>query len=250
MPRSARRKSESDIYHVMLRGINRQDIFYDKEDYLRFLTILRECKEISGFELYAYCIMTNHIHLLIKTGKEPLEVIFKRICGRFVYWYNLKYDRSGHLFQDRYRSEAVEDDAYFLTVLRYIMQNPMKAGLEKAIGYYPWSSYNSYVGKSDLLTDTDFAIQMFRDREDLIDYLKQRNDDTGMDISDTLKGITDERASEFFRSVTGCRSATEFQRLGKAVQKEYAAKLKGKNLSLGQIVRLTGMSKATVYRAE
>lgn len=249
MPRNARRKSETDIYHVMLRGINRQDIFKDAEDHLHFLAVLGKCKEISGFELYAYCIMTNHVHLLVKTGKEPLELIFKRIGSRFVYWYNLKYDRSGHLFQDRYKSEAVDDDAYFLTVLRYIMQNPMKAGLEKAVGSYPWSSYSSYAGKSDSLTDTDFAIQMFRDREDLIDYLNERNDDTGMDISDTSKGVTDERAREIFRSVTGCCSVTEFQTIGKAVQKEYAAKLKGKNLSLGQIVRLTGMSKATVYRS-
>ena len=115
----------------MLRGINQQDIFEDEDDYLRFLAIIRECKDISKFELYAYCLMTNHVHLLLKTGEEPLELIFKRIGSRYVYWYNLKYQRIGHLFQDRYKSEAVEDDAYFLTVLRYIMQNPMKAGMEK-----------------------------------------------------------------------------------------------------------------------
>ena len=103
--------SDSCIYHVMLRGINRQDIFEDEEDFLRFLAVLKECKEISGYELYAYCLMANHIHLLIRTGKEPLDLIFKRLGSRFVYWYNLKYRRTGHLFQDRYRSEPVEDDS-------------------------------------------------------------------------------------------------------------------------------------------
>ena len=89
----------------MLRGINRQDIFEDEEDFLHFLTVLKECKAICEFEIYAYCLMTNHIHLLIKSGKEPLALVFKRIGSRFVYWYNLKYRRSGHLFQDRYKSE-------------------------------------------------------------------------------------------------------------------------------------------------
>ena len=93
--------------------------------------ILKECKEISGFEMYAFCLMTNHVHLLLRETDEPLEVVFKRIGSRYAYWYNNKYQRIGHLFQDRFKSENVEDDAYFLTVLRYIIQNPMKAGMEK-----------------------------------------------------------------------------------------------------------------------
>ena len=84
MPRSARKQSSTGIYHVMLRGINQQDIFKDEEDYLRFLSVVKECKEVCGFELYAYCLMTNHVHLLIKVGKEPLELIFKRIGCRYV----------------------------------------------------------------------------------------------------------------------------------------------------------------------
>ena len=75
MPRSARKVSKTGIYHVMLRGINKQDIFEDDEDYIRFLTVVRECKDISDFELYAYCLMTNHVHFLLKTVEEPLEMI-------------------------------------------------------------------------------------------------------------------------------------------------------------------------------
>ena len=73
--------------------------------------------------------MGNHIHLLIQEGREPIEQVMKRIAARFVYWYNIKYRRAGHLFQDRYKSEPVENDAYFLTVIRYIHQNPIKAKL-------------------------------------------------------------------------------------------------------------------------
>ena len=127
MPRQARKKSNSGIYHIILRGVNRQQIFEDNEDYYKFLQVVEESKAISGFELFAYCLMSNHIHLLLKEIQEPIEQIMKRITTRFVYWYNIKYQRSGHLFQDRYKSEPVEDDAYFLTVIRYIHQNPVKA---------------------------------------------------------------------------------------------------------------------------
>ena len=157
MPRAARKRSATDIYHVMLRGINRNAIFQDDEDHRRFLRTLSDCKQVSGFRLYAWCLMPNHIHLLVHVQKEPLELIIKRIGSRFVWWYNMKYERVGHLFQDRYRSEPVEDDTYFLTVLRYIMQNPVKAGLADAPGGWPWSSYIHYNGGEDFITDTAFA---------------------------------------------------------------------------------------------
>ena len=93
MPRHARRISSTGIYHIMLRGINEQQILEEKEDNEKFLNILKECKEISQYKLYAYCLMGNHIHLVIRVEKEPLEIIFKRICGRYAYWYNSKYQR-------------------------------------------------------------------------------------------------------------------------------------------------------------
>ena len=116
MPRQARRQSESGIYHIMLRGINQQQIFEDEEDNQKFVEVLKDCKLISGFKVYAYCLMGNHIHLLLKAENENLEQIFKRIGARYVYWYNWKYRRRGHLFQDRFKSEPVEDDAYFLQI--------------------------------------------------------------------------------------------------------------------------------------
>lgn len=115
----------------MMRGINRQAIFYDEADFSKFLETLLKYKEISGYEIYAYCLMDNHVHLLLKVGREPLEQIMRRICGSYVYWYNTEYQRIGYLFQDRFKSEVVENDSYFLTVLRYIHQNPLKAEVSK-----------------------------------------------------------------------------------------------------------------------
>ena len=109
MPRTARIKSKTGIYHVMLRGIGKQNIFEDDLDKQKFMMLLTEVKQKSQFSLYAYCLMNNHVHLLLKIGKDPLEIIIKRLGSNYAYWYNTRYERVGHLFQDRFKSEPVED---------------------------------------------------------------------------------------------------------------------------------------------
>ena len=99
MPRKAREKSSTGIYHVVLRGIKRQIIFEDDEDDQKLGATLQECREKSGYEIYAYCLMSNHIHLLLKEGHESLGAVFRRLGASYVYWYNRKYNRRGHLFQ-------------------------------------------------------------------------------------------------------------------------------------------------------
>jgi len=122
------KKKCSRIYHIILRGINKQVIFEDDEDREKLLGYLQYYKEICNYIIYGYYLMDNHIHLLIKEGKEGIGNNMKRIGGSYVAWYNRKYDRIGHLFQDRFKSEVVESDEYLLIVLRYIHQNRLKAG--------------------------------------------------------------------------------------------------------------------------
>ncbi|MDO9565422.1 MAG: transposase, partial [Candidatus Desulfaltia sp.] len=97
MPRRAREKSSTGVYHVMVRGINRQDIFNDEEDKQKLVSTLKRYKEICGYDVYGYCLMSNHIHLLLKEGREPITQVMKRIGASYVYWYNMKYERYGHL---------------------------------------------------------------------------------------------------------------------------------------------------------
>ena len=124
MSRQIRKKSGTGIYHVMLRGINRQDIFEDDEDYLQMTSILRgqsERYDEKGHLLppyctfYAYCLMSNHLHLLIQEREEAISDIVKRIGVTYAHYFNKKYERSGHLFQDRFRSEPVDNIEYFVT---------------------------------------------------------------------------------------------------------------------------------------
>lgn len=238
MPRQQRRKSESGIYHVMLRGINQQQIFQDEEDNLKFLQIVKECKAISEFKLFAYCLMENHVHLLIKEGKEPIELIFKRIGNRFVYWYNTKYKRVGHLFQDRYRSEPVETYEYFLTVLRYIHQNPVKAGIVKSCGKYRFSSYNEYIKESKIIDD-ELAKEMLT-KEEFVKYHKKEETASCLEIKEIKPRLTDEEAKRIIKEISGCENIEQFQRLTGDKQNEFIAKFRKKNISIRQISRLTG----------
>lgn len=248
MARTARQLSKSNIYHVMLRGVNRQVIFEEDEDRLYFMKVLTRCKGISGFRLHAFVLMPNHVHLLIEPAEEPLDVIFRRIGTRYAVWFNWKYQRTGHLFQDRFRSEAVETDLYFMTVLRYILQNPMKAGLETRPGSYRWSSYLAYQSGKGTVTDTAFAESVYGGRDKLVDYLIQDNDDFVMDDRDRDWRIRDEQAKEILNRLTGCSSVSAFQQLEPELQKEYVGKLYQERLSMAQIARLTGKAKTVVFK--
>ena len=247
MPRQARVKSQSDIYHIMLRGINQQVIFEDEEDNKKFIETLKTYKVISGYKLFAYCLMSNHLHLLIKTEKESLNLIIKRISSSYVYWYNWKYYRRGHLFQDRFKSEPVEDNEYFLTVLRYIHQNPIKAGLYKKIDEYQFSSYNDYISGDSQLVDMDFAFSLI-DKDWFSEFHKENNDDKCLDINEKNFRLSDIDAIKVIRTVSTCESATEFQILEKSQRDKYIKKLKEKGLSIRQISRLTGVSFAIVRK--
>ena len=249
MPRQARTKSASNIYHVILRGVNRQAIFDCDADKKHFMTLLKECKEVSGFRLHAFCLMTNHVHLLIEPLEESLDLIFKRIGSRYVVWYNRKYQRAGHLFQDRFRSESIGTDQYYITVLRYILQNPMKAGMESRPGSYRWSSYFAYEKGGGTVTDTQFAEKLFGGHDALIGFICQTNDDDVMDEEQYDWRLRDDQAKEIMKRITQCETASDFQLLDKLSRKAYIREMYLNKMSMGQIARLTGMPKSTVQTA-
>jgi REP element-mobilizing transposase RayT len=153
MVRSIRLKSEHGIYHVMLRGLNQAQLFYDDEDYEAFLTRLCKYKEQYSFQLFAYCLLGNHVHLLFKERDWTLSDFIKSVTVSYAHWFNRKYDRSGYLFQGRYRSEPVDSTDYLYTVLRYIHNNPVMIG--ESIAH--WTSYDEYVNKNNLV-DTQWVL--------------------------------------------------------------------------------------------
>lgn len=114
-------------------------------------------REECGYSVYGCCLMPNHVHLVLRMGRQPLETIMRRIGAGFVYWHNAKYARTGHLFQDRYRSEPVESDGNLLAAIRYVHWNPVKAGLCSAPEAYPRSSYARYFERQGLIDSAVIA---------------------------------------------------------------------------------------------
>ncbi|AEV67555.1 transposase [Acetivibrio clariflavus] len=253
MPRSARVKSKTNIYHVMIRGINQQNIFVDDADNEKFIVTFAKYQKESAHELYAYCLMGNHVHLLIKEGNEPLGNTMRRIGASYVYWYNWQYGRKGHLFQDRYKSEPVQDETYFLTVLRYIHQNPLKAGLVKNIDEYKWSSFNEYIGKAKFV-NTDYALAMFSEnRETAIKKFKEFNmavnDDKCLEITPERKTVSDKEIRQLVLEKYNIELATLHNEEPKTQIEilKYLKKIEGS--SLRQLARLTGFTVNKIYRA-
>ncbi len=251
MARMARKKSKSGIYHIMLRGINRQNIFEDDEDRERFIERMKYYKTVSEYKVYGYCLMDNHVHLLIKEEEESISNAIKRISSSYVHSYNNKYDRCGHLFGERYKSEAVENDEYFLTVLRYIHQNPIKAGKIKDIEECKWSSYNEYIGGAKI-TDTDFALAMFsEDRKKAIGmfekYSREKNNDECLEYKEKTRA-TDGEVKANLRKM-GIENINELQRLEKDKRNEIIRKIKKQEgVTIRQISRVTGISKSVIHK--
>jgi REP element-mobilizing transposase RayT len=192
MPRVPRKLSKLNLYHVILRGIDKRNIFLSTEDYEKFLYYIIKAKESCNFSLYSYCLMTNHVHLLVKTEEVELGDIIKRIAVGYVQYHNNKYGRTGHLFQNRFKSEPVEDERYLLSVMRYIHQNPIKAGIADKISDYPWSSYHVFCGNNPLkIINTDFVINEFSTIGRFIEFILEGSEESGMEY-DTNNKYTDE----------------------------------------------------------
>ena len=159
IPRRGRRESATSIYHVVSRGINKEAIFKEQRERTRMLNLIRENLEEYDVEIYAYCIMPNHFHLLIKADLKELASFIAIILAKFAKYYNQKHNRVGHVFQGRYKSQCVEDIAYFWNCLRYIHKNPLYLEEIKDIKDYKYSSMKElYYGKKDVLSDIIFEL--------------------------------------------------------------------------------------------
>lgn len=248
MPRKPRKPSSLCIHHVILRGVNQQIIFEDTNDYLQFINILKYYKKICNFKLYAYCLMNNHIHLLLEHTTTDLDIIMKKIEVKFVRWYNQKYQRMGYLFQDRFKSEPVNDMRYFQTLFRYIHQNPLHAGLESTPGTYPWTSYHDYVTSNSSFIDIDKILALFPNHEECLQYLHTTSDLRCMEYYSSSR-LPDTEALKIIRQKTTCNSPSDFQCLELPIRNHYLHLLYHSGISIRQLSRLTGISRTVISNA-
>ncbi len=210
------------------------------------------CQELKGKKSKQEFIMDNHVHILIKEGEEDLRVSMKRIEVSYVYWYNWKYDRVGHLFQDRYKSEVVENDRYLLTVLRYIHQNPLMANIVSDVKDYKWSSYSEYIHEA-ITIESKFILDIFdKDikKAKLLfeEFHKIKDDIKCLDIEENRR-IKDSEAMEIIKGICNVSHCMDIQGFSKIKRDSCFKIIKEKGLSTRQISRLTGVSRNIILKA-
>lgn len=252
--RIPRKQSPANIYHLVARGTGQQLIFVDDEDRLVFLGLLSSAIKDERAELFAWCLMGNHFHLLIHAPLETISIIMQRVCRLYAVWFNEKTGRNGHLFQERYRSEPITDDAYLLTVVRYIHENPQQAGLA-ATQEYPWSSYREYIGKpiGRSRTSTSFVLALFGGKEQFALFHSQNHSqisclDIG-DIRNSTRPMPDSVAITRAEKVLGGLPLSEIKALPFEQRQKQLRSLKDAGLSIRQIQRLTGIGRNTIADA-
>jgi len=204
MARAKRRQSSLGIYHVMTRGNDKNEIFHNEKDYKVYLNILRYANKSYDNDVYAYCIMPNHTHMIIKENEDSLSSIMRTINASYALYYNKEYQHVGHVFQDRFKSQPIEDERYLMSAVRYIHNNPLVAGMAGDRLKYKWSSYRAYVREDNSLVDTEFVLKLFSDKKrkakrDFIDFSASKDDIILSDIDipssyekDIISGLIDE----------------------------------------------------------
>ena len=152
MPRKARLDVPGALHHIIVRGINRAPIFSDDQDKTRFLERLSENVINGKCTVYAWVLMTNHIHLLFKSGKDGISAVMRKQLTWYAQYYNKRHARSGHLFENRYKSILCDEENYLLALIRYIHLNPIRAKIIQTmedLDRYPWTGHRAIIGKAD-----------------------------------------------------------------------------------------------------
>lgn len=249
MGRVARQYSQSGLYHIVYRGMGRQNIFNEDSDYIKKINIISELKQEMEFEIYAYCLMTNHVHLLLKENNMgDISLIMKRLLIKYAGWFNRKYERSGALIANRYKSQPIEQDGYLLSVVRYIHQNPLKANLALTLSGYKWSSYSEYLNKSEL-TNTQFILAMFDNKESFKKF-HEVEENKVEEVSDRIIK-SEEGVRKCIIKTIGGKQPSEIGSLPKDERNKIILQLREtEGLSIRQIERATGISRGIIAKVK
>lgn len=257
MPRCSRenQKSYTGIYHIILRGINNQELFFDNMDREKFIKEIKNTKETYGYKLFAYVLMNNHIHMLIRDENNAISKFMQSLTIRYAMYFNKKYERIGHLFYNRFHSKKVEDYNYLLNVQKYIHKNPQKDGICK-MEQYKWSSYQEYLGDRNI-TDTDFILSIFNEKRDkAIEIWKayfhtiNNNEYVEEKEFEIEQKLTDDEAILEIKRKLQINNIMQIQNYSA----EYKKKIIREIVSIGgiskkQLARIIGVNRRTIHRA-
>ena len=253
--RTPRKQCESNVYHVVARGTARQLIFENDPDRTFFLRLLSEKAHETNCTIYAWCLMGNHVHVLVRAPMEDVSRFFKLVCGNYAQAFNVRNGRTGHLFQERFKSEPVSDDSYFQTVVRYIHMNPEKAGLASC-AQYRWSSFSEYIAskRSLVLCDTDYVLDIFGGIEEFMRFHQVKDDNAvclDADAAGKTRPMRDEEALALVQRIleevdlADSRPA-DLKTVEKKRRDDAIRRMSKADLSIRQIERLTGIGRGAI----
>lgn len=245
MSRLARTISESGVYHILFRGVNQQNIFEEAADFEKLKETIATVKQDLCFEIYAYCFMSNHVHIVLKEKNiGDISLIMKRILTKYARWYNIKYGRSGALIANRYKSVPVEINEYFLHLIRYIHQNPIKAGIAERCEDYIHSSFIEYLNEKELV-EADFLLQMTSLKEFVAFH--QEIGTMNFRVTDSKKK-TDDEVLMFLMKNYKIDNPKNISKFSKADRDKILAVLKNE-FPIRQLQRITGISRGVITKA-
>lgn len=189
MPTRRRQESSTGIYHIIVKGINNEKIYNQQREKEYFKSIILKHLKKYHVEIYCYCIMSNHAHFIIRAEIQILSVFMAAILAEYASYYNFKHHRNGHVFQNRFASECIEDERYFWTCMRYIHLNPVKANMIKKPEKYKYSSMVEYMLETPILIH-EKAIQLYKKYypsfKEFKDFHKERQVEVFIDTADEV----------------------------------------------------------------
>ncbi|WP_297034755.1 transposase [uncultured Enorma sp.] len=243
-----RSRAESGFYHVMLRGNGRQLIFEDDADRREFLSCLDNAIEREGVSLIAWCLMDNHVHLIIDDPHDRLSTVMYRIGMKYAMYFNNRHQREGHLFEGRFKSSPIESDEYLVQAVRYVLNNPVAAGIS-TLEDYRWSSYAEYCGERGL-TNTKPILDMFSSVEDFVSFCREAA--PVFDGKLEFDNVPDQLVKEVATNIAiqlGCTDLSKIKALSLKRRGAIVRALRDAGLTVNQISRLIGISSASLYRS-
>lgn len=244
MSKNIRKESQTGFYHVMARGVNRQSIFQKDDDRRVFIGLLKDSVFKMDIEIHSFCLMENHLHILIKTEKKILSEFMRFVLSNYVRYFNKTQNRIGHLFENRFKSEPVNDEKYYLTVLRYILQNPEKAFLSTTQNYQ-WSSINAY--SNDSFVNTEFALGLFKSKKSFYRFILEKNNDECLDL--VLTREEKELKNQLIvKAILGNTNLKDITKISKYKRNYFIHEMKRNGISIRGIESITGLGKGIIQR--
>jgi len=246
--RAPRKKSNTKVYHIIIRGINRQNIFLDKQDLRKFLKEVKRTEEVYKYKLYAYALMPNHVHFIIYDENNSLSKIMQSLNISYTIYFNKKYERTGHLLENRFKSKIIDEESYLKNVIRYIHKNPENAGIKK---YYPWTSYHEYISNKNGIVDKEFILNIFLNNIDDFKTFHQnynKSQDFGQNY-EMINKIDDEEAIKIMKQIAKEDNLMKIQNYDvyerHKIIKEF---IKIEGIKKVQIARILGINRKTIER--